>query len=134
MVLFRLNVLNFFYCDDCMVVNSSSSAYSKLDDYLLWHARLGHVNFRRMHEMSKYGIILPFGINDKECKTCMLMKITNLFQMLLENQMFWNWFTMIFCDFHATPILGNKKYVITFIDDSSRFCYVYLLHSKDEAL
>ncbi|GJT30671.1 zinc finger, CCHC-type containing protein [Tanacetum coccineum] len=29
---------------------------------------------------------------------------------------------------------GNKKYVITFIDDASRFCYVYLLHAKDEAL
>nr|GEU97797.1 zinc finger, CCHC-type [Tanacetum cinerariifolium] len=28
----------------------------------------------------------------------------------------------------------NKKYVITFIDDASRFCYVYLLHAKDEAL
>ncbi|GKE29416.1 zinc finger, CCHC-type containing protein, partial [Tanacetum coccineum] len=34
----------------------------------------------------------------------------------------------------ATPSLGNKKYVITFIDDASRFCYVYLLHAKDEAL
>nr|GEW98289.1 hypothetical protein [Tanacetum cinerariifolium] len=27
----------------------------------------------------------------------------------------------------------NKKYVITFIDDASRFCYVYLLHAKDKA-
>ncbi|GJW30670.1 zinc finger, CCHC-type containing protein [Tanacetum coccineum] len=38
------------------------------------------------------------------------------------------------CDFHATPSLGNKKYAIAFIDDASRFCYVYLLHAKDEAL
>ncbi|GJZ11899.1 reverse transcriptase domain-containing protein [Tanacetum coccineum] len=36
--------------------------------------------------------------------------------------------------FHATTSLGNKKYVITFINDASRFCYVYLLHAKDEAL
>ncbi|GKC16440.1 zinc finger, CCHC-type containing protein [Tanacetum coccineum] len=28
----------------------------------------------------------------------------------------------------------NKKYVVTFIDDASRFCYVYLCHAKDEAL
>nr|GEU41352.1 hypothetical protein [Tanacetum cinerariifolium] len=28
----------------------------------------------------------------------------------------------------------NKKYVITYVDDASRFCYVYLLHAKDEAL
>ncbi|GKC43122.1 zinc finger, CCHC-type containing protein, partial [Tanacetum coccineum] len=38
------------------------------------------------------------------------------------------------CDLHATPSLGNKKYFVTFIDDASRFCYVYLLQSKDEAL
>nr|GEV87869.1 hypothetical protein [Tanacetum cinerariifolium] len=29
---------------------------------------------------------------------------------------------------------GNKKYFVTFIDDDSRFCYVSLLHTKDEAL
>jgi transposase InsO family protein len=29
---------------------------------------------------------------------------------------------------------GGKRYFITFIDDSTRFCYVYLLKSKDEAL
>nr|GEX29503.1 hypothetical protein [Tanacetum cinerariifolium] len=37
-------------------------------------------------------------------------------------------------DLHATPSLGNKKYFVTFIDDAFRFCYVYLLDSKDEAL
>jgi transposase InsO family protein len=29
---------------------------------------------------------------------------------------------------------GGKRYFITFIDDSTIFCYVYLLNSKDEAL
>jgi putative IMPACT (imprinted ancient) family translation regulator len=29
---------------------------------------------------------------------------------------------------------GGKKYFMTFIDDSTRYCYVYLLKSKDEAL
>jgi hypothetical protein len=29
---------------------------------------------------------------------------------------------------------GGKRYFIIFIDDSTRFCYVYLLKSKDEAL
>ncbi|GJW13918.1 zinc finger, CCHC-type containing protein [Tanacetum coccineum] len=57
----------------------------KLNDSILWHARLGHAHFKRI-------------------------------------------------DLHATPSLGNKKYFVIFIDDASRFCYVYLLHSKDEAL
>jgi hypothetical protein len=29
---------------------------------------------------------------------------------------------------------GEKKYFMTFIDDSTRYCYVYLMKSKDEAL
>jgi transposase InsO family protein len=29
---------------------------------------------------------------------------------------------------------GGKRYFITFIDDCTRFCYVYLLKTKDEAL
>ncbi|GJV11722.1 zinc finger, CCHC-type containing protein [Tanacetum coccineum] len=39
------------------------------------------------------------------------------------------------CDLHATPTIGGKKYCcILCIDDYSRYCYVYLLHSKDEVL
>ena len=38
------------------------------------------------------------------------------------------------CDFRSTPSLGNKRYMITYIDDYSRFRYVFLLHSKVEAL
>jgi transposase InsO family protein len=29
---------------------------------------------------------------------------------------------------------GGKRYFMTFIDDCTRFCYVYLLKTKDEAL
>jgi hypothetical protein len=29
---------------------------------------------------------------------------------------------------------GDKRYFMTLIDDATRFCYVYLLHTKDEAL
>ena len=32
------------------------------------------------------------------------------------------------------PTRGDKKYFITFIDDCTRYCYVYLLNSKDEAM
>jgi transposase InsO family protein len=31
-------------------------------------------------------------------------------------------------------IKGGKRYFMTFIDDCSRFCHVYLLKLKDEAL
>ena len=38
------------------------------------------------------------------------------------------------CDLKFTPIRGGNKYFITFIDDITKYCYVYLLESKDKAL
>ena len=38
------------------------------------------------------------------------------------------------CDFKSLPTRGGKNYFITFIDDCSKYCYVYLIKSKDEAL
>ena len=38
------------------------------------------------------------------------------------------------CDMKSIPSRGGNKYFITFIDDCLRYCYVYLLSSKDEAV
>jgi hypothetical protein len=38
------------------------------------------------------------------------------------------------CDMHSNPTRGGKKYFVTFIDDFSKYCYVYLMFLKDEIL
>ena len=38
------------------------------------------------------------------------------------------------CDLKYVQTRGGKKYFVTFIDDCTRYCYVYLLRSKDKAL
>ena len=38
------------------------------------------------------------------------------------------------CKMNGVLTKGGKKYFMTLIDDASRFCYVYLLQTKDEAL
>ena len=38
------------------------------------------------------------------------------------------------CDFKSIQTRAGKKYFITFINDNTRYCHVYLLRSKDEAL
>ena len=38
------------------------------------------------------------------------------------------------CDKKSTPSCGGKKYFITFIDDWTRYWYVYLLNDKDETI
>ncbi|GJY32125.1 zf-CCHC domain-containing protein [Tanacetum coccineum] len=71
--MFRLNIVN----DNIALAFMSTS---KLNDSILWHARLGYVHFKRMQDMSKNGLIPAFDI------------------------------------------------------DTEKFYYVYLLHTKDEAL
>nr|GEW58626.1 zinc finger, CCHC-type [Tanacetum cinerariifolium] len=86
--IFRLNIVN----DN---IASAFMSTSKLVDSILCHARLGHIYFKKMQDMSKDGLILAFDMDTEK------------------------W---------------NKKYFVTLIDDASRFCYVYLLHSNDKAL
>ncbi|GKF52944.1 zinc finger, CCHC-type containing protein, partial [Tanacetum coccineum] len=94
---------------------------SKLNDSILWHARLGHVHFKRMQDMSKDGLILAFDMDTEKCKTCMLTKITKkLFQNVKRETEVLELIHSDLCDMHATPLLGNKKYFVTFIDDVSR--------------
>src|SRR6187551_1925725 len=38
------------------------------------------------------------------------------------------------CEMNGVLTKGGKKYFMTLIDDCTRFCYIYLLKSKDEAL
>ncbi|GKA06241.1 zinc finger, CCHC-type containing protein, partial [Tanacetum coccineum] len=126
--IFRLNIVS----------NNIGSAFmstSKLNDSILWHARLGHVHFKKMQDMSKDGLIPAFDMNTEKCNTCMLNKITKKpFQNVKRETKVLELIHSDLCDLHATPSLENKKYFVTFIDDASRFWYVYLLHSKDEAL
>jgi hypothetical protein len=38
------------------------------------------------------------------------------------------------CEMNGLLTSGGKRYFMTFIDDASRFCYIFFLKSKDEAL
>ncbi|XP_023737401.1 uncharacterized mitochondrial protein AtMg00820-like [Lactuca sativa] len=55
--MFCLNII-----DKLLPIHNSAfvSSSSNVDKFMLWHVRLGHVNFRRMHEMSKDGLIPTF--------------------------------------------------------------------------
>ena len=38
------------------------------------------------------------------------------------------------CEMNGVLTKGGKRYFMTLIDDCTRFCYIYLFKSKDEAL
>ena len=99
----------------------------------LWHCRLGHLNYRKLNEMHKLELLHVLNSNIDKCNTCMLTKITrNPFPKVKRSTRMLELIHSDVCDFHSTPSLGGKKYFVTFIEDSTRYCYIYLLHSKNE--
>nr|GFA22070.1 zinc finger, CCHC-type [Tanacetum cinerariifolium] len=116
-------------------IGSAFISISNLNDSILWHARLGYVQFKWMQDISKDGLIPAFDMETKKCKTCMLMKITKKrFQNVKCKSDVLELIYSDLCDLHATPSLRNKINFVTFINDALKFGYVYILHTKDEAL
>ncbi|GJS93250.1 zinc finger, CCHC-type containing protein [Tanacetum coccineum] len=110
----RLNIVN-------DIGKSAFMSTFKLNDSILWHARLGHVHFKRMQDMSKDGLIPDFDMDTEKCKNCMLTKITKKpFQNVKRETKVLELIHSDLCDLHATPSLGNKKYFVTFIDAALR--------------
>ncbi|GKE27661.1 zinc finger, CCHC-type containing protein [Tanacetum coccineum] len=99
----RLNIVN----DNIALAFMSTS---KLNDSILCHARLGHVHYKRMQDMSMDGLILAFDIDTEKCKTDMLTKITKkLFQNVKRETKVLELIQSNLCNLHATPSLGKKK-------------------------
>ena len=116
--------------------NKNTSAYI-VDSFVLWQARLGHINNRSIYRMVSLNLLPKFDVNThNKCEVCTESKFARQsFKFVQErsNELL----SMIhsdLCNFKTIPSRGGKNYFITFIDDCSKYCYVYLLHSKYEAL
>ena len=80
--------------------------------------------------------VLPnFECNKSKCQTCVESKYAkHPYKSVERNSNPLDLIHIDICDMKSTPSRGGKKYFITFIDDCTRYCYVYLLNSKDEAI
>jgi len=100
----------------------------------LWHERLGHVNFRSLKFMSKYGLINCDNHEAKTCEICVQAKMTRLPSPKSQrNSKILDLVHSNICEMNGTLTRGGKRYFITFIDDCSRYTYVFLMKTKDEA-
>lgn len=116
-----------------------SSAYlSFVDDMHLWHERLGHVNFQSFNNLQKHQLVanLPkFGVNNTVCEVCQLGKQCRLpfppvaaWRASEKHQLV---HTDI-CGPMKNPSLNDSRYFILFIDDLSRFSWIYFMKKKSE--
>ncbi|GJX80759.1 putative ribonuclease H-like domain-containing protein [Tanacetum coccineum] len=114
-------------------------AKATLDESMLWHRRLGHINFKNINKLVKDNLVrgLPTKRfeNDQTCVACLKgkqhrasckFKVLNL----ITKPLF-----MLHIDLFGPTFVSSlmhKKYCLVVTDDYSRFTWVFFLTTKDE--
>ena len=120
--------------DQLNVINKDVSFAYVVDSVSLWHNRLAHIDISTMKRMIKYGLI-SCNINEFiKCKLCVKSEmIKKPFKSVEKNTNLIDLIHSDICELNGMLTRKGNRYFITFIDDSSRYIYVYLLKHKNEA-
>ena len=104
------------------------------DSSTLWHRRLGHISIDRIKRLVNDGILSTLDFADfNTCVDCIKGKQTNKSKKGANRSS--TILEIIHSDICCPDMDAHgQKYFITFIDDYSRFMYLYMLHNKNEAL
>ena len=104
------------------------------DSSLLWHRRLGHITIKRTKQLVNDRVLSTLDFVDFEtCVDCIKGKQTNKSKTGAKRSS--NLLNIIHTNICCPNIdASSPRYFIPFIDDYSRYMYLYLLCSKDEAL
>ncbi|KAL3498928.1 hypothetical protein ACH5RR_041660 [Cinchona calisaya] len=101
---------------------------------ILWHRRLGHISIQRIKRLVDDGVLSTLDFTNFEtCVACIKGKQTNMSKKGAKRS------SELLKIIHTDICCSNmdtycQKYFITFIDDFSRYMYLYLLDNKNEAL
>ena len=102
----------------------------------LWHKRLGHISKRRIERLVSDGVLDSLDFADFEiCTNCIKGKQTNIKRFGANRAT--NVLQLIHTDIcgpFPTVSWNDQQYFITFIDDFSRYDYLYLIHEKSQSL
>jgi len=101
---------------------------------MLWHRRLGHISKERIKRLVNDGVLSTLDFTD--CDTCVDYikgKQTNKSKKSAKRST--KILEIIHKDIYSLDMDScGQKYFISFIDDYSRYMYLYLIYNKYEAL
>nr|GEZ44457.1 hypothetical protein [Tanacetum cinerariifolium] len=117
----------------CLVAKAST------DECILWHRRLGYLNFKTMNKLVRHNLVrgLPtkFFENDHTCTACLKGKQHKAScKYKLVNSVTKPLHTLHMDLFGPTSVssISHKWYCLVVTDDFSRFTWTFFLRSKDE--
>ena len=123
--MFKLNVEN---------NKASTSSVYMLSSINFWHAHLCHINSRYVGIMSSLGLIPRLSKDFEKCETCSQAKITKRpHKSVVRNTELLELIHSNLCEFEGILTREGNRYIITFIDDFSKYTTIYLLKNKSDA-
>ncbi|GKA61774.1 putative ribonuclease H-like domain-containing protein, partial [Tanacetum coccineum] len=126
---------------ECLVLSPDfklpDESYTK--ESMLWHRRLGHINFKNINKLVKENLVRDLPLkrfeNDQTCVACLKGKQhrasckTKAFNPITKPLF------MLHMDLFGPTFVSSlmhKKYCLVVTDDYSRFSWVFFLTTKDE--
>lgn len=115
-------------------INNNIASTYIVESFSLWHDRLAHLNFKSITNMCKLGLIKTEGSGCDKCEICAQAKIIKKpFPGVKRNSEILDLIHSDICELNGVLTRGGRRYFITFIDDYSKYTYVYLMTNKNEA-
>nr|GFA54569.1 ribonuclease H-like domain-containing protein [Tanacetum cinerariifolium] len=109
------------------------------DESMLWHMRLGHINFKIINKLVKDNLVRGLPLkrfeNDQTCVACLKGKQHKVsFKSKIQNSISQPLFMLHMDLFGPTSGISImlKKYYLVITDDFSRFTWVFFFVTKDE--
>jgi hypothetical protein len=119
------------------ILHTSHHSDGTMSYSLLWHDRFGHINYDNLRVLKKNGVsgLLVITRKMKHCDACILGKYSK--QPFHEStSKACRKLELIHSDMcglvHVSSANGNR-YIMTFIDDYMRMCWVYFLKENSKA-
>ncbi|KAM2001220.1 hypothetical protein EV1_008213 [Malus domestica] len=104
----------------------------------MWHKRFGHLNFRSLQQLQEHDMVIGLPeMHDSEgvCQGCAFGKnyrVSFLRESIWRAKMPLELIHSDVCGPMQTPTMSGNRYFVTFIDDHSRMCWIYLLRHKSD--
>lgn len=142
----RCHLVTFKAVNNLFVKRIEQSRLARLDgchsgkvDVGLLHRRLGHLNIGDIEKLIRCGAVEGVTTDTSEfiqCDTCLKCKASQLpyHSSSTRTTKRLELVHSDLCGPIKTPSLGGARYFLTFVDDYSRFVWVYMLKFKDEAV
>ena len=134
--LYMLEILN--SKDESLSVESRGTKrkFEDANSGILWHQRLCHISRNRVEHLVSEGILSSVKFTDCDiCVDCIKRKQT-------KHKKLGAYIATAILELIHTDICGpfltaswnGQRYFISFIDDYSRYAYLFLIHEKSESL